>query len=68
MKSISGKDLCKILEKKGWQLKDIKGSHHVYMKTGRKERISVPVHGNRDLKIGLLRAVMRIAEISEDEL
>lgn len=67
MKSISGKNLCAILEKKGWQLKNIKGSHHVYMKAGRKERISIPVHGNKDLKVGLLKAVMKIAEISEDE-
>lgn len=68
MKSISGKDLCRILEKKGWQLKNIQGSHHVYMTAGRKERISVPVHGNKDLKIGLLKAVLKIAEINEDEL
>ncbi|MBF8277602.1 MAG: YcfA family protein [Candidatus Brocadiaceae bacterium] len=68
MKSISGKHLCKILEKKGWQLKTIRGSHRVYMKTGRKERISVPVHGNKDLKVGLLRAIMKIAEIEENEL
>jgi len=68
MKSITGSELCKILEKKGWQLKNIKGSHHVYMKSGRRERISVPVHGNKDLKIGLLKAVMKIAEINEDEL
>jgi len=38
------------------------------MKSGRRERISVPVHGNKDLKIGLLKAVMKIAEINEDEL
>jgi predicted RNA binding protein YcfA (HicA-like mRNA interferase family) len=68
MKSISGKELCKILEKKGWQLKKIHGSHYVYMKAGRKERISIPVHGNKDLKIGLLRSIMKIAEIREDEL
>ena len=68
MKSISGQHVGKILEKKGWQLKTIRGSHHVYMKTGRKERISVPVHGNKDLKIGLLRAIMEIAEIEENEL
>lgn len=68
MKTISGKHVCKILEKKCWQLKTIRGSHHVYMKTGRKERISVPVHGNKDLKVGLLRAIMKIAEIEENEL
>ncbi|NTU42481.1 MAG: type II toxin-antitoxin system HicA family toxin [Nitrospirales bacterium] len=68
MKVISGKDLCRLLEAKGWELKNIHGSHHVYMKTGRKERISIPVHGNRDLKTGLLKAIMKIAEIGEDEL
>ncbi len=68
MKSISGKELCKILENKEWLLKTINGSHHVYMKAGKKERISIPVHGNRDLKMGLLKAVMKIAEIEESEL
>lgn len=68
MKSISGKDLCRVLEKKGWQLKKIRGSHYVYMIAGRKERISVPVHGNKDLKIGLLQSIMKIAGIGEDEL
>jgi predicted RNA binding protein YcfA (HicA-like mRNA interferase family) len=68
MKSISGKDLCRILEKKGWLLKKIHGSHHVYMKSGRTERISVSVHGNKDLKAGMLKAIMKIAEIEESEL
>ncbi len=68
MSSISGKRLCRILEKKGWQLKNIHGSHHVYMKEGKKERISVPVHSNKDLKIGMLKAIMKIAEIGEDEV
>lgn len=68
MKSISGKQLCRILEKKEWQLKKIHGSHHVYMKTGRNERISVPVHGNKDLKLGLLRSIMKLADIHESEL
>lgn len=30
MKSGSGKELCKIVEKKGWVLKRINGSHHIY--------------------------------------
>lgn len=38
------------------------------MKAGRKERISVPLHGNKDLKIGMLKAIMKIAEINENEL
>jgi len=43
-------------------------SHHVYMKAGRNERISVPVHGNKDLKMGLLRSIMKLADIHESEL
>lgn len=66
MKSISVRDLCRILEKKGWLLKKIYGSHDVYMKAGRTERISVPVHGNKDLEVGMLKAIMKIAEIEQN--
>jgi len=68
MKSISGKKLCKIVERKGWVLKRINGSHHVYKKEGKEELLVIPVHKNQDLKTGLLRSIMRIAEIGEDEL
>lgn len=68
MKSVSGKDFCKLLKSHGWSLIRIAGSHHIYGKEGRRERVSVPVHGNADLKHGLQRALMRIAEISESEL
>ncbi len=68
MKSISGKEFCKVLEKKGWLLKTIKGSHHVYMKSGEKVRLSVPVHSNKDLKRGLLKFLVKIADIKENEL
>ena len=68
MKSISGKELCKLLEKKGWTLARINGSHHIYTKPETVYRISVPVHKNKDLKKGLLKSLMKIAEISEDEL
>lgn len=68
MKSISGKNLCRNIGKERLALKTIRGSHHVYMKPERKERISVPVHSNKDLKLGLLKAIMKIAEIQENEL
>lgn len=68
MKSVSGKELAKILEKKGWELKRVKGSHHVYAKSGNPARISVPIHKNIPLKIGLLKHLTKIAEIDEQEL
>ncbi len=68
MKTVSGKSFCKILEKKGWELARINGSHHIYTKKGTVYRISVPVHKNDSLKIGLLKSLMKIAEIKDDEL
>jgi predicted RNA binding protein YcfA (HicA-like mRNA interferase family) len=68
MKTISGKNFCKLLEKKGWQLARINGSHHIYVKDGTIFRISVPVHKNKELKTGLLKSLMKIADITESEL
>ena len=68
MKQISGKDFAKLLNQKGWELKRIHGSHHVYTKENRTERISLPIHGNKPLKTGLLKHLMKIADINEKEL
>ena len=46
----------------------INASHHVYMKSGISARISLPIHGSEDLKIGLLRHFMKIADVKENEL
>ena len=68
MKAVSGKEFAKLLERKGWKLKRVKGSHHIYMKEGMNVRISVPIHGNKPLKLGLLKYFMKIAGIDESEL
>lgn len=68
MKAISGKRLCRLLETRGWLLKRVTGSHHVYAKAGNPARISVPVHGNTPLKLGLQRHLMGLADIDESDL
>ncbi len=68
MKSISGKDFAKILEQRGWTLLRVQGSHHIFGKAGNEIRISVPIHGNQNLKIGLLRHFMKIAGLTETDL
>ncbi len=68
MKGISGKKLCNILETKGWKLARITGSHYIYIREGSNVRISVPVHGNKELKIRLLKFILKLAEIKEEEL
>ena len=54
MKQVSGKELCRVLERRGWVLMRVTGSHHIYGKTGSVIRLSIPVHANRPLKMGLL--------------
>jgi predicted RNA binding protein YcfA (HicA-like mRNA interferase family) len=68
MKSVTGKELARVLERHGWELKRIQGSHHVYGKSGSVVRISVPVHGNKPLKIGLLTFLLKSAGLSENDL
>ena len=46
MKTLTGKEFCRILESRGWQLRRIKGSHLIFTQVGISARISVPVHGD----------------------
>ena len=68
MKAVSGKDLCKALERHGWIFQRTQGSHHIYSRPDRSEIVSVPVHGNKTLKTGTQRSIMRTAGLTEDDL
>jgi predicted RNA binding protein YcfA (HicA-like mRNA interferase family) len=68
MKTVSGARFAKILEKHGWTLLRIQGSHHIYGKPGQVERISVPVHGSQPLKVGLLHHLLKVAGLGESDL
>jgi predicted RNA binding protein YcfA (HicA-like mRNA interferase family) len=68
MKSVSGKDFARLLERHGWSLLRIKGSHHIYGKGGSEVRMSVPIHGNQNLKTGMLRHFLKMAGLTESDL
>jgi predicted RNA binding protein YcfA (HicA-like mRNA interferase family) len=38
------------------------------MKDGKDERLTIPVHKNMPLKLGLLKALMKIADLNEVDL
>ena len=67
MKPVSGRDLVKALERHDWQLLRIHGSHHIFGKEGVRERLSIPMHGNTQLKAGLLNHLMKLASLSEED-
>jgi predicted RNA binding protein YcfA (HicA-like mRNA interferase family) len=68
MKSVSGRELARLVERHGWQLLRVNGSHHIYGKAASVVRLSIPIHGNKALKTGLLRHLLKMAEIDESEL
>jgi predicted RNA binding protein YcfA (HicA-like mRNA interferase family) len=55
------------LRRRGWSLDRVRGSHHVMVKPGRAEIITVPVHGNAPLKPGLLSAILRLSGLSRSD-
>jgi predicted RNA binding protein YcfA (HicA-like mRNA interferase family) len=68
MRAIAGREFVRMIEQRGWQLLRISGSHRIYGRSGSIVRLSVPIHGNRPLKTGLLRHLAKLAEIPDDEL
>ena len=68
MRAISGKEFARILERNGWVLVRVKGSHNIYCKPGNTVRLSVPIHGNQTLKVGLLHKLMKTAGLREEDV
>ncbi len=68
MKNVSGKEFARIVEKNGWKLLRVRGSHHVFGKAGEQLRLSIPIHGNHSLKMGMLRDMLKVAGLQESDL
>ncbi|WP_228058469.1 type II toxin-antitoxin system HicA family toxin [Nostoc sp. LEGE 12447] len=49
-------------------MQSITGSHHIYENPKLEKILSIPVHRNQDLKVGTLKALMKIAQLSEEDL
>ncbi len=66
---VSGKDVLKALLKAGFQVQRQKGSHvHLFKQSEDKMlRVTVPVHGNKDLNPFVLRSIIRQAGYSPEE-
>lgn len=54
------KDLIRILEKAGWKVARIDGSHHIMKHADKPGMIVVPLH-NKDLKPGTLNQILKQA-------
>ena len=64
---LTAKQTIRILEKIGFEVARQRGSH-VRLKHPDGRVVTVPVHSGQDIGRGLLRKILRDAELSVDEL
>ncbi len=64
----SPKKLIHLLEKKGYLLKRVTGSHHIFFHKESRKTVVVPVHGNKDIPKGTFMSILKQAGISKDEI
>lgn len=56
----NSRDIIRRLEREGWRLTRVRGSHHMFRKDGATELLVVP-HPKKDLPPGTVRAIYRAA-------
>lgn len=65
--SLTPKQLIRVLERKGFVLDRVKGSHHILIHPETRRRAVVPFH-KKDLPKGTVAAILRQAGVDRDEL
>ena len=66
--ALKGGEVVRALEKAGFDVTRVKGSHHIMRHLADASRSTVvPVHAGKDLKRGLLRKIITDAGLTEDE-
>ena len=64
---LTPQEIIKILEKAGFVLDRVKGSHHIYYHSETKKRVVVPFH-KRDLPKGTMLEILKQAGIDKQKL
>jgi predicted RNA binding protein YcfA (HicA-like mRNA interferase family) len=67
MKSLSGREMARLLEQRGWILVKVEDGHRRYEKPGW-VKIVVPIHGNKSLKKGTQHGIMKAAGLTPNDL
>ena len=60
--------LIRVLKRAGFQERRQRGSHLAMHRASDGRRVTVPMHEGRTIPLGTLRAILRDADISVDEL
>ena len=57
---MSSSDLIRLVEKDGWVIKSVNGSHHHFKHPTTKGKVTIP-HPRKDLPIGTVNAILKQA-------
>jgi predicted RNA binding protein YcfA (HicA-like mRNA interferase family) len=68
MRAISGKEICKALDKRGWTWVKTKSGHRKYRSPDGQRTTVVPYHGNKSIGPGLKAAILKQTGLTEDDL
>ena len=62
---VTGSKMCRILEKLGFEKVHQVGSHARYVHTDGRKTV-VPLHGNEELSIGLIKEILKQVKITRE--
>jgi len=64
---ITGRELLAALQRGGFELSHVRGSNH-YLRRGAGRIVPVPVHAGETIPSGTLKAILRQADMSVEDL
>jgi len=65
--ALKAREVIRILERAGYQVDRVKGSHYIMRHPQRPGRIPVPFHGGRDIKMAVLRSIIEQSGLTDEE-
>ena len=65
---LSGRAVIQALQRGGFRLSHVHGSHYYLRRPDTAGLVVVPVHGNRDIPVGTLRSILHQAGLTREEL
>ncbi len=65
--AVTGREAIRAFEKHGFSVARINGSHHIMKKEGHPNRLSVPVHGGKDMNRRTLEKLIKLAGLTKKE-
>ena len=65
---LSGQEMCKILQKRGFTHVRTKGSHAIFVKQTEAGKITIPVPLHSELAKGTLLSILRQAGMEKEDL